>query len=173
MTGKPDPKEPAVCEEVNGDEMQGHEPKDMDTELDLLSDRARASGAERIENVARLLSPANLKECLGRLKSVRNLLPLKDIWKTLKAKLSGHFRYFGVSGNYRGIRTYYSRVLAITLKWLNRRSFSWKTYGKYLERYPLPKTKIHHDFYGFKCLFVNVTEEPYVGNPQVRFCEGC
>ncbi|MDD2302460.1 MAG: hypothetical protein PHG30_07870 [Eubacteriales bacterium] len=145
----------------------------MDTELDLLSDRARAGGAERIENVARLLSPANLKECLGRLKSVRNLLPLKDIWKTLKAKLSGHFRYFWVSGNYRGIRTYYSRVLAITLKWLNRRSFSWKTYGKYLERYPLPKTKIHHDFYGFKCLFVNVTEEPYVGNPQVRFCEGC
>jgi hypothetical protein len=51
--------------------MQGHEPKDMDTELDLLSDRARASGAERIENVARLLSPANLKECLGRLKRRR------------------------------------------------------------------------------------------------------
>ncbi len=484
MTGKPDPKEPAVCEEVNGDEMQGHEPKDMDTELDLLSDRARASGAERIENVARLLSPANLKECLGRLKrgraagtdgvtleeyegvaetalpelvermkrmsykpqpvrrvhipkangktrplgipavedkviqcgmtrileavyeadflecsygfrrgrgchqalrkvdeaimrhpvnhvieadikgffdnvshewmlkfishriadkkflrlvekflkagymeegklcateegtpqggvispvlanvylhyaldlwmerkvkeecrghvemvryaddfvicvqykdeaeriltalrerlakfglelaeektrriefgryaernakakgrkpesfdflgfthyigktrggafkvgmktsrkklnaklkemtrwikAVRNLLPLKDIWKTLKAKLSGHFRYFGVSGNYRGISKYYSGVLSIILKWLNRRSqkksFSWKTYGKYLEKYPLPKPKIHHDFYGLKCLFVNVTEEPYVGNPQVRFCEG-
>ena len=51
--------------------MQGHEPKGMDTELDLLSDRARASGAERVENVAHLLSPANLKECLGRLKRRR------------------------------------------------------------------------------------------------------
>jgi hypothetical protein len=71
VTGKPDPKGLAVCEEVKGDEMQGHEPKDMDTELDLLSNRARASGAERIENVAHLLSPANLKECLGRLKRKR------------------------------------------------------------------------------------------------------
>jgi hypothetical protein len=62
------------------------------------------------------------------------------------------------------------------LKWLNRRSqkksFSWAAYGAYLKRYPLPTPKIHHDFYGLKCLFVNVTEEPYVGNPQVRFCEG-
>lgn len=47
-----------------------------------------------------------------------------------------------------------------------------ETYGAYLKRYPLPTPKIHHDFYGLKCLFVNVTEEPYVGNPQVRFCEG-
>ena len=119
---------------------------------------------------------AKLKEMTQWIKTVRNLLPLKDLWKTLKAKLSGHFQYFGVSGNYREIRTYHNRVLAIILKWLNKRSqkksFSWKTYGKYLEKYPLPKPKIHHDFYGLKCLFVNVTEEPYVGNLQVRFCEG-
>jgi group II intron reverse transcriptase/maturase len=119
---------------------------------------------------------AKLKEMTQWIKTVRNLLPLKDLWKTLKAKLSGHFQYFGVSGNYREIRTYHNRVLAIILKWLNKRSqkksFSWKTYGKYLEKYPLPKPQIHHDFYGLKCLFVNVTEEPYVGNLQVRFCEG-
>ena len=119
---------------------------------------------------------AKLKEMTRWLKGVRNLLTLRDLWKTLKAKLAGHFRYFGVSGNYRAVRVYYSRVLAITLKWLNRRSqkrsFSWKTYGAYLKRYPLPTPKIHHDFYGLKCLFVNETEEPYVGNPQVRFCEG-
>lgn len=119
---------------------------------------------------------AKLKEMTRWLKGVRNLLTLKDLWKTLKAKLAGHFRYFGVSGNYRAVRVYYSRVLGITLKWLNRRSqkrsFSWKTYGAYLKRYPLPTPKIHHDFYGLKCLFVNVTEEPYVGNLQVRFCEG-
>ena len=119
---------------------------------------------------------AKLKEMTQWIKGVRNLLPLKDLWKTLKAKLAGHFQYFGVSGNHREIRTYYNRVLSIILKWLNRRSqkksFSWKTYGAYLKRYPLPTPKIHHDFYGLKCLFVNVTEEPYVGNLQVRFCEG-
>ena len=119
---------------------------------------------------------AKLKEMTQWIKGVRNLLPLKDLWKTLKAKLAGHFQYFGVSGNYREIRTYYNRVLSIILKWLNRRSqkksFSRKTYGAYLKRYPLPTPKIHHDFYGLKCLFVNVTEEPYVGNLQVRFCEG-
>ena len=119
---------------------------------------------------------AKLKEMTQWIKGVRNLLPLKDLWKTLKAKLAGHFQYFGVSGNYREIRTYYNRVLSIILKWLNRssqkKSFSRKTYGAYLKRYPLPTPKIHHDFYGLKCLFVNVTEEPYVGNLQVRFCEG-
>jgi group II intron reverse transcriptase/maturase len=119
---------------------------------------------------------AKLKEMTQWIKTMRNLLPLKDLWKTLKAKLSGHFQYFGVSGNYREIRTYHNRVLAIIRKWLNKRSqkksFSWVSYGAYLKKYPLPKPKIHHDFYGLKCLFVNVTEEPYVGNLQVRFCEG-
>ena len=98
---------------------------------------------------------AKLKEMAQWIKGARNLLMLKELWKTLKAKLAGHFRYFGVSGNYRAIRRYYNRVLAIVLKWLNRRSqkksFSWKTYGAYLKRYPLPTPKIHHDFYGLKC----------------------
>ena len=71
MTGKPDPKGLAVCEEVNGDEMQGHEPKDMDTELDLLSDRARRDGGCRIQNVARLLNAENLKGCFDLLKRDR------------------------------------------------------------------------------------------------------
>lgn len=74
------------------------------------------------------------------------------------------------------ISMYYNRVLSIVLKWLNRRSqkksFSWENYGAYFKRYPLPTPKIHHDFYGLKCLFVNVTEKPYVGNLQVRFCGG-
>jgi hypothetical protein len=66
---------------------------------------------------------------------------------------------------------YYSRVLGITLKWLNRRSKE-KLLVENLrgvsETVSVADSEIHHDFYGLKCLFVNVTEEPYVGNLQVR-----
>ena len=158
-------------------EAKGHKPESFDFLGFTHHIGKTRGGAFKVgRKTSRKKLNAKLKEMTQWLKGIRNLLTLKDLWKTLKAKLAGHFQYFGVSGNYRAIRVYYSRVLAITLKWLNRRSqkksFSWKTYGSYLKRYPLPTPKIHHDFYGLKCLFVNVTEEPYVGNPQVRFCEG-
>ena len=37
------------------------------------------------------------------LKAVRNQLPVKEWWPVLKAKLQGHYQYYGVSGNMRGI----------------------------------------------------------------------
>ena len=44
-----------------------------------------------------------IRELNNWLKAVRNLVPVKEWWPILCAKLRGHFRYFGVSGNYRGI----------------------------------------------------------------------
>jgi RNA-directed DNA polymerase len=38
------------------------------------------------------------------LKMIRNMLPLKELWRTFKAKLAGHFQYYGVSGNSRAIQ---------------------------------------------------------------------
>jgi hypothetical protein len=35
-----------------------------------------------------------------------------------------------------------------------------------------PQPQIQQGFYGLKGLFVYVNEAPYVGNLQVRFCEG-
>lgn len=117
-----------------------------------------------------------LKALNGWLKGVRNLIPMREIWKTLKAKLAGHFRYYGVSGNSEGIRRYWAEAIRLAMKWLNRRSqkksFNLKTFAQYMERYPLPKPTIHHNFYDLKPMFVNATEEPYVGKLQVRFCEG-
>jgi group II intron reverse transcriptase/maturase len=85
------------------------------------------------------------------LKKVRNWLPIQVWWQTLRLKLQGHYRYYGVSGNYRAIQNYYHRVVGIAFKWLNRRSqkrsLNWRQFWSYLERHPLPKPKLYHNFY--------------------------
>ncbi len=41
------------------------------------------------------------------LKKIRNMLPLREWWKILRAKLVGHYNYFGISGNMRCLRQFY------------------------------------------------------------------
>jgi RNA-directed DNA polymerase len=78
-------------------------------------------------------------------------LPMKCWWPILAAKLRGHYRYYGVSGNGRGVRTFDYVVKRLLHKWLNRRSqcksFTWKQLNAYLARYPLPRPCIVHRFY--------------------------
>jgi group II intron reverse transcriptase/maturase len=85
------------------------------------------------------------------LKSIRNLVILKEIWKTLKAKLRGHYQYYGVSGNYKSISQFYFLTLKMVYKWINRRSqkksFNWETFTNYIKRYELPRPRICHNFY--------------------------
>ena len=110
------------------------------------------------------------------LKLIRNLVPTKEWWQTLKAKLRGHFEYYGVSGNFPAIKRYYSLALRLVHKWLNRRSqkksMSWSKLYNYLSLYPLPQPRIKHNFYTLSHKVVSYIEEPYEGNLQVRFCEG-
>ena len=91
------------------------------------------------------------REMNAWLKAVRNLVKTKEWWKTLQAKLRGHFQYYGVSENYKGIARFYKFTLRVVRKWLNRRSqqrkMNWDRFTKYLEHYPLPKPKIVHSFY--------------------------
>lgn len=98
------------------------------------------------ENFARKLK--GIKEWL---KEVRNLLKLNDWWPILKAKLTGHFNYFGISGNSRSIRQFRHRVKLLALKWMNRRSqkksMTWEKYDLYLERHPLPEARICFSLY--------------------------
>jgi group II intron reverse transcriptase/maturase len=94
---------------------------------------------------------AKMKQMKIWLKSVRNTAPVKDWWPILCAKLRGHFQYYGVSGNYRGIKRFYYLTVRLVLKWLNRRSqkksFNWERYLSYLAKYPLPKPKVYHNLY--------------------------
>ncbi|MCL5268691.1 MAG: hypothetical protein M1469_11405 [Bacteroidetes bacterium] len=41
------------------------------------------------------------------LRTVSNVITPAEIWRTLKAKLVGHYRYYGISGNYVSIANYY------------------------------------------------------------------
>jgi len=92
-----------------------------------------------------------IKEMNDWLKAIRNIAPVQEWWSTLCAKLRGHFQYYGVSGNFRGINRFYNLTVRLVLKWLNRRSqkrsFNWDKFLIYLRRHPLPKAKIYHNFY--------------------------
>ncbi len=45
----------------------------------------------------------------------------KELWETAKAKLRGHYAYYGVTDNTQGIRRYLREVQYLLFKWLNRR----------------------------------------------------
>lgn len=94
---------------------------------------------------------AKMKAMHGWLKSVRNAVKLREWWVVLRAKLLGHYRYYGISGNLMGIKRYYLRVLALVYKWINRRSqrrsYNRKGFAHYLEYYPLPKPRIYRNLY--------------------------
>ena len=91
------------------------------------------------------------KEMNNWLMKIRNYMKAKEWWPVLQAKLRGHYQYYGVSGNMQSLRRYYARTIRMVHKWLNRRSqrksFSWKGFLEYLERYPLPIPKIVHNLY--------------------------
>lgn len=94
---------------------------------------------------------AKCKEMNVWLKSIRNLFKMKEWWKILIVKLRGHFQYYGVSENYRGIVRFYNDTIRMVYKWMNRRSqkrrMNRKNFTEYLEHYPLPKPKIVHNLY--------------------------
>lgn len=92
-----------------------------------------------------------IKEMNLWLKKVRNLCLLKDWWKTLRAKLIGHYNYFGISGNMRSLRQFYINMSKMVFKWINRRSqkksMTFKQYRQYLDWNPLPQPRIYHNMY--------------------------
>jgi RNA-directed DNA polymerase len=85
------------------------------------------------------------------LRKVRNSTTFKDIWRIIKAKLHGHYNYFGVSGNLMCLRQYYNNVILAVYKWLNRRSqrksMTSEQYRELLEKNPLPKPSIKYELW--------------------------
>jgi group II intron reverse transcriptase/maturase len=77
-------------------------------------------------------------------------LKMREQWEKLKAKVMGHYAYYGMSLNSQSISEFYLRVKAIWLKWLNRRggqrSRNWETFNGYLRNWPLPKPRIIHSY---------------------------
>jgi len=92
-----------------------------------------------------------VKEMNQRLKAVRNTSKPEAWWPVLAAKLRGHFQYYGVSGNFKGISCFHYQTIRLVYEWLNRRSqkksYNWEQFKVYLFRHPLPKPGIYHNLY--------------------------
>lgn len=75
---------------------------------------------------------------------------VKQQWEMLTLKLRGHYGYYGIVGNSKGISRFRENVVHIWRKWLDRRShrahMSWERMHKLLERYPLPPARIVHPY---------------------------
>ena len=67
-------------------------------------------------------------------------LPVQVQHAALTRRLVGHFRYFGVNGNYHSLARVVRAVQRIWLKWLRRRSqrtrLTWERYKRMLCRFP-------------------------------------
>jgi len=114
-------------------------------------DRSRNNNFKVGRKTSRKKYSVKCREMNTWLKAIRNQVKTKEWWKILVVKLRGHFQYYGVSENYRGIARFYKYTIRMVQKWMNRRSqkrkMSWDRFTKYLEHYPLPKPKIVHSFY--------------------------
>lgn len=94
------------------------------------------------------------KKFVSKLKAMKEwikehrTLPLKEMLKTISAKLRGHYQYYGVTDNMAAIQSFYKLTTEMLYKWLNRRSqkksYS-KTafYGGLLNTFKLPEPKIY------------------------------
>lgn len=88
---------------------------------------------------------AKVKAFKEWLKKARTL-KTAELWETAKAKLRGHYGYYGVTDNAIGISGFARKVAQLLYKWLNRRGkrrcLNWAEFNRMLERFPLPKPRI-------------------------------
>lgn len=84
------------------------------------------------------------------LKSLRSVLPFKELHKHVCQVLTGYYTYFGFAGNSRTLQNFRYIVERMWFKWLNRRSqkksLDWVKFGKLLKKYPLPVPRIRKTY---------------------------
>jgi group II intron reverse transcriptase/maturase len=80
--------------------------------------------------------------------------PVREQWEKLKAKVKGHYAYYGITGNIQSLGGFLYQVHRQWKYWLNRRNFenhmTWERFHLLLERYPLPPPKIVHSIFKLK-----------------------
>ena len=68
--------------------------------------------------------------------------PIGEMWKTLGAKLRGHYQYYGVNDNWPMLMAFRRHVLALAKRHLSRRSqksyVNWHQFYHFVDSYPLP-----------------------------------
>jgi hypothetical protein len=85
---------------------------------------------------------AAFKEWLSKARTLKT----RELWEIAKAKLRGHYAYYGVTDNAQGIKRFAFEVKNLLFKWLNRRGrrgcLNWDKFNEMLELFPLPEPRI-------------------------------
>lgn len=78
------------------------------------------------------------------------LKPLKEQQEQINRKLSGHYAYYGITGNSRSLRELHHQVKRLWRKWLGRRNrdgpMNWTAFSQLLVNYPLAAPRIVHSY---------------------------
>ena len=113
--------------------------------------RRNGTGFRMKRVTARKKFVAKLRIFKEWLKQARTM-KTKELWKIAAAKLRGHYNYYGVTDNYRGLMRYEQAVKRLLFKWLNRRGkrrcLNWEEFNEMLQRFPLPKPRIMVSMFG-------------------------
>jgi RNA-directed DNA polymerase len=77
--------------------------------------------------------------------------PVRELIAKLNLKLTGHYAYYGITFNSRGLNSFYETVKRMLFKWLNRRGgrnrLNWARFRRLITEWlPLSKPRIYHKY---------------------------
>jgi len=85
----------------------------------------------------------NVKEWL----KTQNQVNVLEVIKRINLKIVGHYRYYGISGNFKGVVKFYKYIVVALYKMLTRRSgrsyLNWERYYKLLLKHPIQKPQLY------------------------------
>ena len=88
------------------------------------------------------VSLAKFKEWLSKNRS----LGTSKIFVKVREKLRGYYNYYGISGNYESLQSYFYYFKLILKKYLNKRSqrlsCNWEKFNRWLRIYGVPRPRI-------------------------------
>lgn len=115
------------------------------------SRRKDGTGFRMKRRTARKRFRAKLAALAQWLQQNRAKMQTREFWEAAGRKLEGHCQYYGVTDNYPSLQQYVHQAERLIIKWLNRRGgkrkMTWEQFRKMAQRIPLPKPRIHVNFF--------------------------
>ena len=79
------------------------------------------------------------------------VLRKKELIEKLNIKLSGYYRYYGITDNFKALDKFWRKIVRAVFIWLNRRSqrksYTWIRFYDMLKHYPIVRPKIYVSMY--------------------------
>lgn len=81
-------------------------------------------------------------------------MQVEELMKKVGVKLTGYYRYYGITDNILSLIKFRKSVRYLLYKWLNKRSqkksFNWEKFQLLLNKYNLPEPKIYVNIYDIR-----------------------